>query len=144
MATSTHWATGITVAYRRVSSDGTYGWAASLDFYDDAFATGNTAGQPISTEGTLRVRYPVHAPHGTPADALAAAIQALTQDAARMGITWGQAVAPALYTDGPDWRDEWQPDAPLTREQARDVVRQFATTWSPQPGIGTPSTEALQ
>lgn len=127
MSVSEHWFTGIHIRFAPAGG-GRWGWVASLKFFDDAFCSGDVAGAPISTEGLLSTRYTVRpglADRGYES-ALAAAVDALLEDAKRMGIGWRQTVAddrfPPLYTEGMGWGDGWDRSAPLHQSAARDLV----------------------
>lgn len=122
-----YWATGITVEYYLSAGRGG-GWSASLDFLDDGFANDQPGRGLVSTEGTLRTRYYVHADDGPAPDpdaGLSAALDVLIADAARLGITFRRFPdnAPMLYYRGdgedPDHEppDDWL--ALLTAEAKR-------------------------
>ena len=107
-----YWATGITVKYGYSGMD-RYGWAASVDFYDNGFCDDDTDGGAISTQGTLRTRYFVREGDGPDADALSAAVDAVKADAERLGINFraGLTPSPCVYYQGDGEDEEWKPPA---------------------------------
>ena len=116
------------------AGNGHWGWAATLPYYDDGFCSGNKTGEPVSTEGELRTRYMVTASNhtATHADNVAAAmavVGAVVNDATRMGIeflaTGPDENLPDVYLDGDG--ESWDPEAPLSREEAQEVVTALAT-----------------
>lgn len=80
------WSTGISVKFA-YSGGGEYGWAAEANFFDAGFCNDDVPAGRISTEGTLRTRYPVRDTNHVAA--LAAAVDAVKVDAERMGVRWG-------------------------------------------------------
>lgn len=97
-------ATAITVRYGYSGMD-RYGWAATVDFYDNGFCNDDTDAKSISTQGTLKTRYLVREGTGADADGLAAAVDVVKQDADRLGIRFGGATSPTVYYEG-DGEDE--------------------------------------
>lgn len=100
-----YWASGMTVDYQPPRRrGGAASWSASLDFYDDGFATADADSGQIATQGTLASRY--HVPNGASRSGLDAAIDTLKADAEHLGIGWRD---PALFVAG----DGEEPKRPL-------------------------------
>jgi len=95
-----YWATGIIVAYRADTDS----WWATVDFYDDGFiGDDDPAAGIVSTQGTLRTRYPVKG--------LSAAIDVVKCDAERMGVSFREdgVVGPYVYYLGDGVNDDYPP-----------------------------------
>lgn len=93
-----YWSTGITVRYS-YSGEGRYGWGASLRFLDDGFCSDDADACRVSTQGTLTTRY--HVLDGERVSGLSAAVDALIEDAGRLGIRFND---PGLfYEANPEW-----------------------------------------
>jgi hypothetical protein len=108
MIGNSYWATGITVRYGYSGMD-RYGWAATVDFYDNGFCDDDTDAKTISTQGTLKTRYFVREGTGADADGLAAAVDAVKQDADRFGVRFGGATLPTVYYEGDGEDEDWPP-----------------------------------
>jgi hypothetical protein len=70
------------------------GWSATLDFHDGGFANDNVAAGIVSTEGTIRTRYPLRDENGV--SGVQVALQSILQDAGRLGIS----EISTLHSDG--------------------------------------------
>jgi hypothetical protein len=79
-----YWTTGINVSYDSYRK----AWAAGIDYLDDGFADDETDTGRISTEGKLHTRYMVK--DGLQTAALAAVIDVIVADAARLGIDFNE------------------------------------------------------
>ena len=112
MIGSGYWATGITVRYG-YSGMNLYGWAATVEFYDDGFCSDDTDRSTISTEGMLRTRYYVREGTHTDAAALATAIDTVKADAEWLGITFRDdgVMAPCVYYQGDGEDEDYPPPA---------------------------------
>jgi hypothetical protein len=117
-----YWSTAITVTYapfaERINGEPYPGWHASLDYRDDGFTDNDPETGAVSTEGSLRTRYPVR--DAKIRQGLSIAIDTLIADAERLGITFTTLPGnrgPHLFYDG-DGENETHP-AP---EGFRDIL----------------------
>lgn len=109
-----YWSTGITVTYSefatRIEGIPYPGWAASLDYCDDGFVNDDPDAGLVSTEGTLRTRYPVR--DAKTRSGLGVALDNLIADARRLGIEFTATSAfpaPFLYYRGDGENEEYPP-----------------------------------
>lgn len=108
-----YWATGIVLTWY---GDGR--WSGEINYYDNGFCDDDPDHAEVSTEGTLRTRYVVG--DGKHVDGLAAVIDTLIGDAARIGIDLRAGGAPEggrpwlyyrddgtnyQYPTPPDWQE---------------------------------------
>lgn len=124
-----YWSTGIVVRYGYSGQD-LYGWGAEVKFYDNGFCDDDTDAGLVSTEGTLHTRYLVREGNGPDADALAAAVDAVKQDAERLGIrfrTDGASPATVYYQGDGEHKD--YPPPPGWREMVNAQARRLG--WEP-------------
>lgn len=121
---SEYWSTGIVLTWQPERPGHAEAWSAHLDYLDEGFLDDEPAAGRISTEGTLRTRYPVEDVDGV--NVLAVVLDVLIADAERLGIVWRNSVDgwPMLYYRGDGEDDDYPPPAgyrELLREQAERV-----------------------
>lgn len=96
-----YWSTGIIV---RSMGDK---WAATVEYFDDGFASDDANARRISTEGRLHTRYMVE--DGNHVDALTVVIDTVKADAERLGIEFKSATGLHVYYEGDGENPEWPP-----------------------------------
>lgn len=106
---SKYWSTGIVLTWQPERPGHAEAWGAHLDYLDEGFLDDEPAAGRISTEGTLRTRYPVEDVDGV--NVLAVVLDVLIADAERLGIVWRNSVDgwPMLYYRGDGEDPEWPP-----------------------------------
>lgn len=122
-ASGKYWSTGITLRWFPERPGHAEAWGAHLDYFDNGFVNDEPGAGRVSTEGTLRTRYPVEDVDGV--NVLALVLDVLIADAQKIGIEWRRGMddwPPMIYYQGDgedadypppsDWRE-------LLREQAR-------------------------